>query len=62
MLHEKSIPSAKFRIVRIWLKRKPSLGKFVTQVLIFRDSRSHMFFKIGDLKYFAILEPFLVKL
>ena len=30
------------------------LGKFVTEVLIFRSSRSQMFFKIGVLKNFAI--------
>ena len=38
-------------------------GKFVTEVLIFRSSRSQILFKIGVLKNFAILlEPFLIKL
>ena len=31
----------------------PPFGKFVTEVLIFRSSRSLMFFKIGVLKNFA---------
>ena len=32
----------------------PSFGKFVTEMLIFRSSRSQMFFKIGVPKNFAI--------
>ena len=32
-------------------------SKFVTEMLIFRSSRSQMFFKISVLKNFAILEP-----
>ena len=36
-------------------------SEFVTDVLIFRSSRSQIFFKIGALKNFAILEsPFLI--
>ena len=33
-----------------------SFGKFVTEMLIFRSSRSQLFFKIGALKNNAILE------
>ena len=54
---------AKFRI-RKGLKKSgvtPFFGKFVTKVLIFRRSRSQMFFKIGALKSFSILELFLIK-
>ena len=32
-------------------------SKFVTEMLIFRSSRSQMLFKIGALKNFAIWEP-----
>ena len=32
-------------------------SEFVTEMLIFRSSRSQMFFKISVLKNFAILEP-----
>ena len=32
-------------------------SKFVTEMLIFRSSRSQMFFKIGVFKNFPILEP-----
>ena len=32
-------------------------SKFITELLIFRSSRSQMFFKIIVLKNFAILEP-----
>ena len=35
----------------------PTLGTFVTEVLIFRSSHSQMFFKIGVLKTLAKLEP-----
>ena len=33
----------------------PPFGKFAAEVLIFRSSRSQMFFKIGVLKNFATL-------
>ena len=49
----------KFRILRIVLNRK---GKFATEVLIFRGSRSQMFFKIGVLKNFAIQKLCLIEL
>ena len=49
----------KFRILRISLNRK---RKFVTEVLIFRRSRSQMFFKIGVLKNFAIQKLCLIEL
>ena len=60
MLHEKIIPPQQIQDTRR-LKRKPSFGKFVTEMLIFRSSRSQMFFKISVLKNFAILEPFFNK-
>ena len=34
-----------------------SFAKFITEVLIFRSSRSQMFFKIGILKNHAVLKP-----
>ena len=36
------------------IQELPPFGKFVTEVLIFRGSRSQIFFKIGALKNFAI--------
>ena len=59
---------AKFRILKALKGQKKKkkkkknqkcspFGKFVTEVLIFRISRSQMFFKIGVLKNLAILEP-----
>ena len=47
MLHNKTIKNQKL----------PPFGKLVTEVLIFRSSYSQMFFKIGVLKNFDILEP-----
>ena len=38
-------------------QKLPPFGKLVTKMLIFRISRSEMYFKIGVLKSFAILEP-----
>ena len=38
----------------IKIRELPPFGKFVTEVLIFRGSRSQIFFKIGALKNFAI--------
>ena len=54
---------AKFEVIKglKGLKKNqklPSFGKFVTEMLIFRSSRSQMIFKIGVLINFAILEPF----
>ena len=56
-----------FRHSKIWDTKRfkrikknqelPPVGKFVTEVLIFRSSRSQMFFKIGVLQNFATLEP-----
>ena len=48
----------KFRILKdfkriIKIQELPPFGKFATEVLIFRSSRSQMFFKIGVLKNFA---------
>ena len=36
---------------------RTTASKFATEMLIFRSSRSQMFFKIGVLKSFAILRP-----
>ena len=49
MLHDKIIPSQQNL-------QLPHLVKFVTELLIFRSSRSQLFFKICVLKIFAILE------
>ena len=62
MLHDKTIPSYQNLGTKRFKKKKkirnklPPFGKFVTEVLIFRSSRSQMFFKIGALKNFAIME------
>ena len=53
MLHDKTIPSYQNLGTKRFKKKKkirnklPPFGKFVTEVLIFRSSRSQMFFKIG---------------
>ena len=49
------------RFKRIKNQELNPFGNFVTKVLIFRSSRSQMFFKVGVLKNFAILEPLLNK-
>ena len=60
MLHDKTIPSYQNLGTKRFKKKKkirnklPPFGKFVTEVLIFRSSRSQMFFKVGVLKNFAI--------
>ena len=58
MLHNKTIN--KIRILkdfkRIIKSGDTSLRKFAAEVLIFRSSRSQIFFKIGVLKNFATLK------
>ena len=52
---------ATFRIIKGLKGKKnqelPPFGKFVIEVLIFRTTRSQMFFKIGVLKNLAVLKP-----
>ena len=66
MLHNKTIKKKILKDFKRFLKilkdfkktiksGDTSLGKFVAEVLIFRISRSQMFFKVGALKDFAIL-------
>ena len=55
-LHRKVQNTKRFKKIKK-NQELPPLGKFVTEVLIFRSSSSQMFFKIGALKTFPILEP-----
>ena len=53
-----------FRHCKIQDTKKLKIGNLHSEnlVLIFRGRRPHLFFSIGVLKRFAILEPFLIKL
>ena len=59
MLHDKTILSQTNQLINLWM----IASEFPTEMLIFRRSRSQIFFKIGVLENFAILESlFLIKL